>query len=71
MIDVKTYIENELCYDNVKKNENGVLDYLYSLTDEDIKQIEQQILDDEELNEEINEITDWYLYHYKDWYKED
>ena len=71
MIDVKTYIENELCYDNVKKNENGVLDYLYSLTDEDIKQIEQQILDDEELNDKINEITDWYLYHYKDWYKED
>ena len=65
MIDVRTYIENELEYDSVKNNENGVLDYLNSLTDEDIEEIELTILNDDELQDKINEITDYYLYHYK------
>lgn len=71
MIDVRTYIENELEYDSVKNNENGVLDYLNSLTDEDIEEIELTILNDDELQDKINEITDYYLYHYKVWGKEE
>ena len=71
MIDVRTYIENELEYDSVKNNENGVLDYLNSLTDEDIEEIELTILNDDELQDKINEITDYYLYHYKAWGKEE
>ena len=70
MIDVRTYIENELEYDSVKNNENGVLDYLNSLTDEDIDKIEDNVENDEELQNLINEIIDWHLYHYKEWGEE-
>lgn len=71
MIDVKTYIENELEYDSVKNNENGVLDYLNSLTDEDINKIEDNVRNDIELQDLINGIIDWHLYHYKTWGKEE
>ena len=67
MVDVRTFISDELCYDHVKKNEDGVLDYLYSLTTEDIDKIEKQIMEDDELNDKINEITNWYVYHYRKW----
>ena len=30
MVDVKTFIENEMCYDSVKNNKNGVKDYIDS-----------------------------------------
>ena len=71
MIDVRTYIENELEYDSVKNNENGVLDYLNSLTDEDINKIEDNVRNDIELQDLINVIIDWHLYHYKVWRKEE
>lgn len=71
MIDVRTYIENELEYDSVKNNENGVLDYLNSLTDEDINKIEDNVRNDIELQDLINVIIDWHLYHYKKWGKEE
>lgn len=70
-VDLYTYIEDEKEYDSVKENKNGVLDYLESLTDEDISQIEQNIVNDDELYEKINELTDYHLYHYKQWYKEE
>lgn len=69
-IDVASYIENEKCYDSVKNNDNGILDYLNSLTEKDIEIIENQISGDEELRQKIDELTDYYLYHYKDWYRE-
>lgn len=71
MIDVRTYIENELEYDSVKNNKNGVLDYLNSLTDEDINKIEDNVRNDIELQDLINTIIDWHLYHYKTWGKEE
>lgn len=71
MIDVKTYIENEMEYDSVKENKNGILDYLNSLTQEDIDRIEENVRDDIELHEKIIELIDWHLYHYKDWYEEE
>ena len=71
MIDVRTYIENELEYDSVKNNENGVLDYLNSLTDEDINKIEDNVENDIELQNLINTIIDWHLYHYKKWGNEE
>lgn len=71
MIDVRTYIENELEYDSVKNNKNGVLDYLNSLTDEDINKIEDNVENDIELQNLINTIIDWHLYHYKTWGNEE
>lgn len=67
MIDVRTYIRDELEYDVVKENKNGVLDYLNSLTEEDIDNIEERVRNDDELYEKINELIDWHLYHYKEW----
>lgn len=64
-VDLYTYIED------VKENKNDVLDYLESLTDEDISQIEQNIVNDDELYEKINELTDYHLYHYRPWFKEE
>ena len=69
-IDVATYIENEKCYDSVKNNNNGVLDYLNSLTEKDIKIIENQVAEDDELRQKIDELIGYYLYHYREWYKE-
>lgn len=70
MIDVRTYIRDELEYDVVKENKNGVLDYLNSLTEEDIDNIEERVRNDDELYEKINELIDWHLYHYKKWGKD-
>ena len=70
-VDLYTYIEDEKEYDSVKENRDGVLDYLESLTDEDISQIEQNIVNDDELQHLIDTITDWHLYHYKTWGKEE
>lgn len=67
-VDLYNYIENEKEYDSVKENKDGVLDYLNSLTDEDISQIEQNIIRDDELHEKINELTDYHLYHHKEWF---
>lgn len=69
--EVRRYIDNEKEYDSVKDNRNGVLDYLNSLTDEDISKIADNILNDEWFTQQLNDIINTYLYHYKVYYKED
>lgn len=69
--EIKFYIENEKEYDEVKNNKNGVLDYLNSLTDEDITKMADEMVNDDYFNEQLNETIANYLYHYKKWYKED
>lgn len=69
--EVRRYIEDEMEYDSVKDNRNGVLDYLNSLTDEDISKIADEIINDEWFTEQLNDIINRYLYHYKDWFKEE
>ena len=67
--EVKRYIDDEICYDDVKNNKEGVLDYLNSLTDGDISKIADEILNDDWFNEKLNETINYYLYHYKKWQK--
>lgn len=69
--EVRRYIDDEMCYDSVKNNKNGILNYLKSLTDEDISKIADKIINDEWFTEQINTVISDYLYHYKDWYKEE
>lgn len=61
MIDVKSFIENEL--ENTE--DIKTLNYLNSLTDDDIDKIEYEVLNDDELRYKIEVITKWYVYHYK------
>ena len=70
-IDVATYIEIEKCSYSVKDNKNVILDYLNSLDENDIKIIENQVMEDKELRQMIDELIDYYLYHYKDWFEEE
>lgn len=69
--EVRRYIADEMEYDSVKDNRNGVLDYLNSLTDEDISKIADEIINDEWFTEQLNEVINSYLYHYKKWEKEE
>ena len=70
MIDVKGYIENELYYleNNGLESDKQDIKYLESLTDEDIKEIQKLVEDDGELQSDIdnlvNEATNWWVYHY-------
>ena len=59
--EVRRYIDDEMEYDSVKNNQNGVLDYLNSLTDEDISKIADEIINDEWFTEQLNcyIIEDW------------
>lgn len=67
MIDVRTFIRDELEYDVVKENKDGVLDYLNSLSEEDIDNIEERVKNDDELYDKINELINYHLYHYRKW----
>lgn len=70
MIDVKNYIENEINYieEYDKENCKEDLEFLYSLTDEDIKKIQKNVELDSELSLEIEnlirESINYWLYHY-------
>ena len=70
MIDVKGYIENEIYYleNNGLESDKQDIKYLESLTEENIKEIQKLIEDDGELQSEIdnliNEATNWWVYHY-------
>ena len=60
------YIENEVDFRDKAINENAYkedLRYLKSLTDEKIEKITQQVNDDEELQDKIIELINYYLYH--------
>ena len=70
-IEIKRFIDDEKEYDSVKNNQNGVLDYLNSLTDDDISKIADEILNDEWFTNEMNSVINDYLYHYKKWFKEE
>ena len=65
--EIRRYIEDEMEYDSVKDNKNGVLDYLNSLTDEDIDRIADDIINDEWFTQQLNETINYYLYHFKKW----
>lgn len=69
--EVRRYIEDEMEYDSVKNNKDGVLDYLKSLTDEDMDKIADDIINDEWFTQQLNETINYYLYHYKKWEKEE
>lgn len=69
--EIEVFIENEKEYDSVKANENGVLDYLNSLNDDDFDKIADEMINDDWFNEKLNETLNEYIYHYKDWYKEE
>lgn len=60
--EIKFYIECQKEYDSVKNNENGVLDYLNSLTNEDLGCIADNMLYNEYLSEQINATIGEYLY---------
>lgn len=67
---IKSYIEIEKCYDSVQNNENGILDYLNSLNDNDLEEIAKDIYCDTELMETLESTINYYLFHYKEWFKE-
>lgn len=67
---INIHIENKKCYDSVKNNENGILDYLNSLNDNDLEEIAKDIYCDTELMETLESTIDYYLFHYKEWFKE-
>lgn len=69
--EVRRFIDDERNYDSVQNNENGILDYLNSLSDDDISKIANEIINDEWFTEQINTVINDYLYHYKVWYKEE
>ena len=62
---VKEYIENEIEYiDNYGLEcDKQDIEYLNGLTDEDIEEITQKVNDDEELQDKINELIHYWLYH--------
>lgn len=66
MIDVDKYIRDEIdyieTYDEYGKED---LPFLKSLNEEDIKKIQEQVNNDDELHQYINETINWYVYHYK------
>lgn len=65
--EINTFIDNELCYDSVKNNRDGVLDYLNSLTKEDKNNIAENIIRDDYFWNIMNEILDVNIYHYRKW----
>lgn len=67
MLNVKEYIQNEINYINRYGLECDKQDikYLESLNKEDIKKIQEQVNNDDELYEKANETINYYLYHYK------
>lgn len=65
--EINTFIDNELCYDSVKNNQDGVLDYLNSLTEEDKNNIAENIIRDDYFWDIMNEILDTNIYHYRKW----
>lgn len=60
--EIKFYIDCEKEYDSVKNNEYGVLDYLNSLTNEDLGNVADAMLSDDYLNEQLNNTIAEYLY---------
>ena len=66
MINVEDYLLNEIDYIE-RYDEYGKADlpFLKSLTEEDIKTIQEQVERDDELHQCINETINWYVYHYK------
>lgn len=67
MLNVKEYIQNEINYINRYGLECDKQDikYLESLNKEDIKKIQEQVNNDDGLYEFVNELINYYLYHYK------
>ena len=59
---VEDYIESDLCYDSIRKEDK---DFLESLTEEDIKRIADKVRDDDGISEEINNSINYYIWHYK------
>lgn len=64
MIDLRrcidNYIENELVYDDILKEDK---EYLESLTVEDKEQIFYELSNDEGIQEAIKEALDYYVWH--------
>lgn len=66
--EINNFIDNELCYDSVKNNQDGVLDYLNSLTKEDKNNIAENIISDDYFWDIMNEILNANIYHYRKWH---
>ncbi len=64
---VELYIQNEIDYINRYglNSDKQDIPYLESLQEEDIKEITTRINNDSELFEKINELINYYLYHYE------
>lgn len=68
---VSEYIDNEIDYikqdmENELNNKDDLqqdLNYLEDLTENDIEDITQKINDDEELQDKINELIHYWIYH--------
>jgi len=68
---VNDYIENEKeyiksCMEEDKQNIEGYkndLDYLENLTEQDIEEISYKVSYDDELENKINDLIHYYLYH--------
>lgn len=65
--EINNFIDSELCYDSVKNNQDGVLDYLNSLTKEDKNNIAENIIRDDYFWDIMNEILNANIYHYRKW----
>lgn len=64
---VKNYIDSELEDKEYCEKYEGIeedIDFLNSLTDEDIKEIALEICEDEGLQEEIQQCLNYYVYHH-------
>ena len=60
--EITHYIKDELEYDHVKNNENGIYDYLKSIQYKDISEIAENMINDDWLNEQLNTVIAEYLY---------
>ena len=65
--EIDNFIDSELCYDSVQNNQDGVLDYLNSLTEEDKRNIAKEIIRDDYFWDIMNEILNANIYHYRKW----
>lgn len=57
------YLKNEISVCGYHKNELDDLHYLENITDEEIEDIVNKILNDDELNNKVNELIHYYLFH--------
>jgi len=47
------------------KSDFFTIEFLKNLTDEDVKVIVEKVCNDNELKAKIDEIIEWYVYHYQ------